>query len=622
LILPSRFEPIATLADLENFEDAWRTATLARGASATTIYDALRASAEARPEAIALTLIHQGTPDEYPQQANYRSLIEGVTRAANLFTSIGGAGVGTAFLLPSLLETHYVLWGAETAGYAVPLNPFLTTEQIVDLVRASGSRILVTAGSEYPGIWERAAAVMAALPDLTLICVGAAGDTVPSAKDFAVAMNAQGGASLSFPASQDPDRVVAYFHTGGTTGVPKLVAHTHANQLAAAFGAALLLDIGEDDCITNGMPLFHVGGTIPCSLGFFLRGARVLMLSPQGFRNPAMIANIWRIVERFEVTILGAVPTAMGALLSVPAEADLSSLRMGVTGASPSPPSLAERFRATTGKALHDLLGMTETGGLTAVAPAAGTPAAGSVGIRLPFTTLRIRRRLEDGRLGGDCSTGEIGVLFVEGPHVSPGYLDAHQNAGVFQEGGLNTGDLAYLDACGRLYIAGRSKDLIIRSGHNIDPLMIEQAFMRHPAVEAVAAVGQPDRYAGELPVVFLSLRRGHGDVSEEVLQEFAREHIAERPAWPKHAYVMDALPTTAIGKLYKPALRAEATLRMLKPRLNALAGNYLVDVRALEGGKRGLDVLVTLTAPHETIEAAIREELGAYVFGWSLAHA
>jgi fatty-acyl-CoA synthase len=105
-------------------------------------------------------------------------------------------------------------------------------------------------------------------------------------------------------------------------------------------------------------------------------------------------------------------------------------------------------------------------------------------------------------------------------------------------------------------------------------------------------------------------------------LREFAREHIAERPAWPKHAYVMDTLPTTAIGKLYKPALRAEATLRMLKPRLKALAGDYLADVRALEGGKRGLDILVTLTAPHETIEAAIREELGAYVFGWSLAHA
>jgi len=622
LIPTSRLEPVATLADLEKFEHAWRTATPGRGASATTIYDALRASAEARPEAIALTLIHFGTPDEYPQQANYRTLIEGVTRAANLFASVGGAGVGTAFLLPSLLETHYVLWGAETAGYAVPLNPFLTTEQIVDLVRASGSRILVTAGSEYPGIWERAAAVMAALPDLTLICVGTAGDTVPSAIDFAVAMNAQDGASLSFPASPDPDRVVAYFHTGGTTGVPKLVAHTHVNQLAAAFGAALLLDIGEEDCITNGMPLFHVGGTIPCSLGFFLRGARVLMLSPQGFRNPAMIANIWRIVERFEVTILGAVPTAMGAVLSVPPEADLSSLRMGVTGASPSPPSLAERFRATTGKALHDLLGMTETGGLTAVSPAAGTPAAGSVGIRLPFTTLRVRRRLEDGRLGDDCTTGEIGVLFVEGPHVSPGYLDANQNAGVFQESGLNTGDLAYLDALGRLYIAGRSKDLIIRSGHNIDPAMIEQAFMRHPAVEAAAAVGQPDTYAGELPVVFLSLRRGHGDVSEEALQEFAREHIAERPAWPKHAYVMDALPITAIGKLYKPALRAEATLRMLKPRLEALAGDYLADVRALEGGKRGLDILVTLTAPHEAIEAAIREELGAYVFDWSLAHA
>lgn len=621
MIPTSEPQAVGSLADLETFERGWRAATPGNATRPNTIYDALRAIAHARPEAVALTLIADGTPHEHPQQTNYRTLVEGVTRAANLFASIGGTGVGTAFLLPSLVETHYVLWGAETAGYAVPLNPFLTTDQIVDLVRASGVRILVTAGTEYPGIWEKAAAVKDAIPGLILVCIGMPGYLDRPVTDFTRAMEAQDGSLLSFSASRDPDRVIAYFHTGGTTGIPKLVAHTNTNQLTAAFGAALLLDIRAEDCITNGMPLFHVGGTIPCSLGFFLRGAHVLMLSPQGFRNPAMITNIWRIVERFSVTILGAVPTAMGALLSVPVDAGLSSLRIGITGASPSPPNLAERFKATTGKNLHELLGMTETGGLTAADPAAGTPTAGSVGIRLPFATARVRQRLADGKLGDDCAPGEIGVLFVEGPHVSPGYLDSNQNTGVFEDGGLNTGDLAYLDASGRLYIAGRSKDLIIRSGHNIDPAMIEQAFMLHPAVEAAAAVGQPDRYAGELPVVFLTLRRGH-DASVAVLQDFARDLIAERPAWPKEVYLMQALPTTAVGKLYKPALRAEAALRVLKPRLQDLAGDHLADVHATEGGKRGLEITVTLKAPHEVVEAAIREEMGAYVFGWSLTYA
>ncbi|QQX86614.1 AMP-binding protein [Cupriavidus necator] len=615
----SELQPVASLVDLEAFERAWRASVTGNEAAPATIYDALRTSSEVRPDAVALTLVNQGTQDENPQRASYRTLIDGVTRAANLFADVGGAGVGIAFLLPCLIETHYVLWGAETAGYAVPLNPFLTNEHLVELISASGARILVTAGSEYPEVWEKAVAVKEALPDLIVTCVGTPGSDLHPDIDFAAAMEDQDGSSLSFPASQDPHRVVAYFHTGGTTGVPKLVAQTHVNQLTAALGAALLLGIREGDCITNGMPLFHVGGTIPCSLSFFLQGAHVLMLSPRGFRNPAMIANIWRIVERFGATILGAVPTAMGALLSVPLDANIGSLRLGVTGASPSPPNLAERFAAITGKGLHELLGMTETGGVTAVDPAASSPTAGSVGIRLPFTTLRVRRQTADG-MGDDCGPGEIGLLFVEGPHVSPGYLDETQNAGVFEGGGVNTGDLAYFDVAGRLYIAGRSKDLIIRSGHNIDPSMIEQAFMRHPAVDAAVAVGQPDRYAGELPVVFLTLRPGQ-EVTVDELQDFARSFIAERPAWPKQVYVVDALPTTAVGKPYKPALRAQAALRMLKPKLHDIAGDHLVDVSATDGGKRGLEISIRLKEPHEAIEGAIREELGGYVVSCSLAY-
>ena len=97
-------------------------------------------------------------------------------------------------------------------------------------------------------------------------------------------------------------------------------------------------------------------------------------------------------------------------------------------------------------------------------------------------------------------------MISINGDHVSPGYLNKEQNSGVFDNKYLNSGDLGYKDANGRIFIAGRAKDLIIRSGHNIDPAMIENAISSHPAVSIAAAVGIPDIYAGELPICFVEL--------------------------------------------------------------------------------------------------------------------
>lgn len=584
---------------------------------AASIYAALQHTAANKPQRTALTYLQTGDANEQARTVNYAALLAGVTQAANLFAQLGGIGAGVAYLLPSLVETHFVLWGAETSGYAVPLNPFLTTEQIEELVRASGAKILVTVGAAAPEVWHKSLAVQQRIEGLQLVCIGPQGPS-GAAIDFVQALAEQPADSLQFMPAQG-EQICAYFHTGGTTGVPKLVAHSHHNQLTAARGAVHMLAIREDDCVTNGMPLFHVGGSIATSLAFFLAGANVVMLSGLGFRNPAMVRNIWRIVERYQVSVLGAVPTAMASLLATPLDGDLSSLRYGLTGAALCPANVSRRFSEVTGKALHELLGMTETGGVTAADPVGGQATPGSVGYAIPESQIRVRRHLADGSLGDDCVAGEIGVLFVQGHNVSPGYLDASQNAGVFQDNGLNTGDLAYLDSAGKLFIAGRSKDLIIRSGHNIDPLMIEAAFTSHPSVAAAAAVGQPDRYAGELPVVFIVLNDMHTDL--EALQAHAQAHIAERPAWPKSIHVLDALPVTAVGKPFKPALRAEATVRLLEPMLRSLIGAATLTVDASEGGKRGLDVQVRASGLSTAQQVQLREELDGYAFSWTLSH-
>ncbi|AVA35879.1 fatty-acyl-CoA synthase [Cupriavidus metallidurans] len=607
---------VSSLTEIEAIERSGVAVQAWNAAIGGTVYGAIRASAQRHGDAPALTYIDAA--DGPARTVSYRELLDNITAAARFFSELAGPGCGVAYILPSFVETHYVLWGAEACGFAVPLNPFLQPDEIVNLVRNSAADVLVFPKGEIPGIAERVAAIRANLPDVRLVAVGPG-----SAADFAIDFNAVLADSTAhgcatWEPSGDSDAVVAYFHTGGTTGLPKLVAHSSRNQLAAALGAASLLGMRKDDRVTNGMPLFHVGGTIVSTLSVLLSGGHIIMLSAQGLRNPAMVTGIWKIVERFGITIFGAVPTALGALLNVPVDADISSIRYGLTGAAPCPFSVTKRFAEVTGVELHELLGMTETGGATAADAAGQRPTVGSVGYRLPFTRLRVRRQDAEQGLGDDCDPHEVGVLFVEGPHVSHGYRDPSQNAGVFIEGGLNTGDLAYFDDAGKLFIAGRAKDLIIRSGHNIDPGMIEQAMMMHPSVALAAAVSLPDKYAGELPVVFVVAKPGVG-INLEELDAFVKERIAERPAWPKAIHVLDQLPTTAVGKLFKPALRVKAAELLLRPALETIASTALRAVEVSAGGKRGLHVDVRLVAPDAEIEQAVKVHLEGYTFTWAL---
>ncbi|MDE2565959.1 MAG: acyl-CoA synthetase, partial [Burkholderiales bacterium] len=159
-----------------------------------------------------------------------------------------------------------------------------------------------------------------------------------------------------------------------------------------------------------------------------------------------------------------------------------------------------------------------------------------------------------------------------------------------------------------------RAKDLIIRSGHNIDPLMIENAMATHPAVALAAAVGMPDAYAGELPVCFVALRPG-ARATEDELHDHARQAIAERPAWPKQIHVVEAIPLTSVGKIYKPALRCEAAARLVQRVLHEQHGLPAAQVQAQEGGRRGLRVRVTLAAAAREQQPAVEQALAAYLF-------
>ncbi len=607
-------EPIRSRDDLERFE---AELTLEQRLPERSILDVFIASAERQPDATAITMLMTGAPDEQPRRVSYGQLLGLIQRAANLFADLGGPAPGVAYMLPSLIETHVTLWGAETVGYAVPINFLLQPQSIVELLKASGAKILVALGPHPQlDIWQKALQLRDQVPGLILVRVSAPGtQDEDGIVDFGSTLMAQPSDHLIFGESRGGDDVAAYFHTGGTTGIPKLVAHTQRGQLVAAFGGASMCGYMPKDVLTATLPLFHVAGTIVAGLSAFMTGMELLIMSPAGLRNPAIVEGFWPLVAQYRATLVGGVPTAIGAVLQIPVgDNDISALRAGLTGAALLPPAVGQRFKEVTGCNLHEIFGMTEASGLVSIDPLSGPSSVGSVGWPLPYTQADVFRLNADGNLGEICAANEIGVIVVRGDHVSPGYRDPDHNEGVFENGMLNSGDLGYKDEQNRLYIAGRSKDLIIRSGHNIDPAMIENAMSTHPAIALAAAVGLPDAYAGELPVCFVELRPGV-EASVEVLQAHAQNTIDERPAWPKQIVIVETIPLTTVGKIYKPSLRCDATKLMV----TGLVQNELdlpdASVDVVDGGARGMQVTVTLAKADRSSALVVKKALGAYLF-------
>lgn len=609
--------PLRTLEDIRRFENEM---PLEQRIGARSVYDLFADSAAKHGDRTALTMIMTGAEDETPRQMTHRELLDAMTRTANFFHSLAGPRTGVAYLLPNLIETHLTLWAAESAGFAVPINFLLQAEHIAELIQASGAKILVALGP-HPAldIWEKAQEVKRLLPELVLVQVGLSEDaSADGAVSFAAGIAEQPGDVRNFGEPGRDDEIAAYFHTGGTTGMPKLVAHTHRNQIVSAFGGAALLDLTEQDIVTNGLPLFHVGGCIVSSLSVLMSGANILILSPAGMRNPLMVKNFWKIAERYQATIIGSVPTALAATLEVPLDGDLSSVRYGIAGAAATPRSVAERFTECTGKALHEILGMTESAGLVSIEPAHAQPVIGSVGLRLPYTDVVVRKLEADGSLGAECAPHEIGVMVVRGPTVTPGYSDPSRNDGTLSPGQINSGDLAYTDEQGRLFIAGRVKDMIIRSGHNIDPVLIEDAILTHPEVLAAGAVSEPDRYAGELPVCYVTLRPG-ASVTADELRAFVEPKITERPAWPKKIYIVDDIPVTGVGKVFKPQLRSDAARRLLREQLATLLDPGEVEIDVVMGGTRGMEVMIGLPPEHAERRAEVEKLLEGYLFNFKV---
>lgn len=600
-----------------------------------TVYDQISRTRNAHGARPAISFQLFSTPEAKAETLTWDDFFARVTQAANLFRSLGvGEGDTVAYILPTINETAITLFGGMTAGIVNPINPLLEPEKLAGILRETDARVVVTIRA-FPktDVAQKVAEAVANAPnvktvlevDLLRYLSPPKSWIVPLIRpknplrhtarvlDFAAELARQPADRLTF-ALPSSDRVCAYFHTGGTTGLPKVAQHKASGILYNGWLGGKLLFTAED-VILCPLPLFHVFAAYPVMMSALCSGAHVVFPTPQGYRGEGVFDNFWKLIERWRATFIFTVPTALAALMQRKVDADISSLKNGFSGSAALPTELYRRFEKATGVAIVEGYGLTEATCLVSANPPAGEKKIGSVGIPFPYTDVRILDCRSNGDIKRECGTDEVGEICIASPGVFEGstYTEEAKNLGLYAEGRyLRTGDLGQMDADGYLWITGRAKDLIIRGGHNIDPAMIEEALLSHPAVAFAGAVGQPDATAGELPCAYVELV-AEARVTPKALLQHVTERIDERAAIPRHIEVLDELPKTAVGKVFKPDLRRRAITRVF----DELFAEHKLEARVaevVEDPRRGLVARIDRRGADE---AKLRELLGAFAIPW-----
>ena len=403
-----------------------------RGLPGTT-YELLVRAAGLWPNRVALSVLPDGERWEQPSERTFAELLADVHRFANVFHALGVRRTdGVALLAPNSDELITATLAAELAGIAAPINSGLSGEHIAELLRRSGARVLVAAGPDLaPEVWDRRAGASPWRPG-SRTCSPYVRPGASAAEPGLLPIDGVRVGHLSALAAEQPhDRFVgeppsatdlaALFHTGGTTGTPKLAAHTHANEVSDAWMIAAIGLLDAESVVFAALPLFHVNALVVTLLAPLFKGQRVVWAGPLGYRDTKLFANFWKVVERYRISFMSGVPTIYAALADRPVDADISSLRFALVGASPLPKAVREKFESATGVPLLEGYGLTEATCASARS-FVDHPVPGSVGQRLPYQQVKTIEVTADGEWV-DLPTGEVGVLAIGGPTVFPGYV-------------------------------------------------------------------------------------------------------------------------------------------------------------------------------------------------------
>ncbi len=501
-----------------------------------TLPELLTRSAAAHPEKPALIAGRR--------VLTYQALHREALGLAAILRGLGlRQGERVVMMLPNAPEFVVAYFAIQEAGgTVVPVNILFKPDEVVHLLQDSGASLAVTLRALYPTLRE-AADKLAERPPV-LVLDGEEGQLgVPD-------MTLAGGMrqALRAPAQTPAAEVAACLYTSGTTGRPKGALLTHANILANIDSFGQVIRCGPEDVFCCVLPMFHSFAATVMTLFPISLGATVVVESR--FAPEPLL----RALGERRCTFFAGVPAMYALLANCPeVPADLSALRLCVSGGAPLPVDVLHRFEERYGIPIYEGYGPTECSPALTVNPPSGKRKVGSVGLPLPGVQIRV---VDEG--GQPVRTGEVGEVIARGPNVMLGYLNRpEETAAVLRDGWFFTGDLGRLDEEGYLTIVDRKKDMLIVGGLNVYPREVEVVLEGHPAVAEAAVVGIPDAVKGEEPVAFVALRPGQ-TASRQDLLRYLRGRLAAFKV-PKRILFLEALPRNATGKVLKQALKSAA---------------------------------------------------------------
>jgi len=510
----------------------------------------------------------------------YRELKDQVDRLATALAAMGVVRESkVAIQLPNLPQFVIAYYAIQALGaVAVPTNPTYTPREIEYQWNDAGCTVAVLADFIYEhrvkGIRDRVPIrhyVIASIPEYLRFPLNLLAPLKLKRQKPPLVARVAPGPGVHFfrkliqATPPQPPRVTVriddlstLLYTGGTTGVSKGAALTHANlscnlqQLRAWFSKA------EDgvEVMLGQLPFFHSYGlTVSMNLAVGLAAANVLI------PNPRDVPNIVKSVIKHRITLFPAVPATFQAICNYPnvSRLDLSSIKLCNSGSAPLSVEVLNRFEELTGGKISEGFGLTETSPVTHCNPLYGTRKVGSIGVPLPSTDAKA----VDAETGArDMPANEVGELIIKGPQVMRGYWNKPtETAQMIRDGWLYTGDLCRIDEGGFCFIVGRKKDMILCSGFNVYPDEIDRVLMGHPAVLEAATIGLPDAKRGETVKSFIVLRPGHQVTADEVLA-YCRENLAPYKV-PRAVEFRDSLPRSSVLKILRRELRAQELAKL-----------------------------------------------------------
>ena len=476
-----------------------------------------------------------------------------------------------AIQLPNSLHYPIAVLGAWKAGLIVTnVNPLYTPRELEAQLRDSGAKLLLAysaalAGAAgvaqacgarllLAGLWEfQPPPVAQAVRAKLMADAGQDEATLAAHTTFTQALQ-QGREHLAAhgPLPVRAHEVALYQYTGGTTGRSKGAVLTHMNLLSVLQMTddnmrANGLDFQASDVVLTVLPLYHIFAFVINFLMFFGKGARNVLVP-----NPRPLANLQPALANYPVTFMTGVDTLYAGLLAEPWFAEAPpKLRAAISGGTALRPSTAARWRERVGDILEGY-GLTETSCIVSVHPPGVPLRAGSVGLPIPGSQVRVVDA--DGRV---LPPGERGELQVRGPHIAHGYLNQRTESQIaFADGWFRTGDIVEMSADGYIRIVDRLKDMVLVSGFNVYPNEVEDVIAAHPDVVEVAVIGVPDASTGEALRAHV-VSRNPALTAEQVIAHCRGQLTAYKV--PRQVQFAEALPKSPVGKILRARLREAA---------------------------------------------------------------